>query len=213
VKSFVWRSLVFTLAVANLVGTLALAQDASIDRLLNKLPPPEKIVKPPPIQQAVQRSDPAVKDPLVRQVFQAELVRNFPQALNLSRKLTERYPRSAGAQSLRGVLAWRLRQFGEASAAFRTATNIQPKLAFAHFGLALVEASQRHFAAAVSHLQRVTELEPKAAVAYYALSDCTLRLGRKQESVDYARKATTPGAFQCFDVDPTREVRESTRTY
>ena len=166
------------------------AEDATIDRLLSKLPPPEKLVKAP-VQQAVQLSDPATRDPLVKQILQGEFARNFPQALNLSRKLTERYPRSAAAYSIRGALAWRIRQFGEASASFHTAISIAPRLALPHFGLALVEATQGHFAAAIPHLQRVAELEPKAAVTYYALSDCTLRLGRKQESVDYARKATT----------------------
>jgi tetratricopeptide (TPR) repeat protein len=164
------------------------AQDASIDKLLSKLPPPEKLVKPP-VQQALQQEDPAAKDGMVREINDAAKAQNLGRALNLSRKLAEKYPRSAGAQCLRGLVAWRLRQFGEASSAFRAATTIQPKFAFAHFGLALVEANGNHFAAAIPHLQRVVELEPKAALAYYALSDCALRVGRKQDSVDYAKKA------------------------
>ena len=103
----------------------ARAQDPSIDRLLSKLPPPEKIAKPP-LQQAVQQNDPASKDPLVKQIIQAELTRNFPQALNLSRKLVERYPNSASAQCLRGFVALGLRQFAEASSALDRAIAIQP---------------------------------------------------------------------------------------
>jgi tetratricopeptide (TPR) repeat protein len=165
--------LVVVLLIVAMPAHLIVAQEPSIDRLLSKLPPPEKLVKPP-VQQALRQADPATKDPLVRQILQEEMARNLPRALNLSRKLTERYPRSAGAQSLRGMLAWSTRQFGEASSAFRTAITIEPKLAFGHFGLALVEGGQGHFAAAIPHLRRVAELEPKAPLPYYALSDCAL---------------------------------------
>jgi len=79
-----------TVLVASLISTLH-AQDPSIDRLLSKLPPLEKIAKPP-LHQAVQPADPAAKDPLVRQIIQSALTRNLPQAMNLSRKLAERYP-------------------------------------------------------------------------------------------------------------------------
>ena len=92
------------LSLALLATTGALAQDASIDRLLNKLPPPEKLVKPS-AQRAIEQPDPAFKDPMGRQIFQAIASHNFAQALNLSRKLTERYPRSATSQYLRGSLA------------------------------------------------------------------------------------------------------------
>ena len=182
------RGVSAALSLGLVLASSALAQDASIDRLLNKLPPPEKLVKPP-VKQAMEQPDPAFKDPMGRQISRAIEMYNFPQALNLSRKLTERYPHSAASQCLRGALAFDLRQLGEASSCFRAATNIQPKFALAHFCLAWLEAAQEHYAAAIPHLQRLAELEPKAYVSYYALSDCTLRLGRKQESLDYAKKA------------------------
>src|SRR5437016_2506917 len=160
-----------TVLVASLISTLH-AQDPSIDRLLSKLPPPETIAKPP-----------------LRQALQAALGRNRPQALNLSRKLAERYPRSAGAQILRGYFAIDVQQYAEATTALHNAIAIQPQLTLAHFGLALIEGKQNHFAAAMPHLRRVVEIDPKAAGAYYALSDCALRTGRKQESVEYAQKA------------------------
>src|SRR5205823_3891422 len=82
----------------------AFAQDPSIDKLLSKLPPPEKLGKPP-VKRALEQPDPAFKDPMGRQISRAIETYNFPQALNLSRKLTERYPRSAASQVLRGALA------------------------------------------------------------------------------------------------------------
>src|SRR5205085_3441181 len=108
------RGVSAALSLGLVLASSALAQDASIDRLLNKLPPPEKLVKPP-VKQAVEQSDPALKDPLGRQIVIAIYTGNLPQALYLNRKLTERYPRSLGAQYLRGVLAWATRQYGEAS--------------------------------------------------------------------------------------------------
>jgi Flp pilus assembly protein TadD len=156
--------LVASLFVIGLMGQGVTAQteDPSIDRLLKKLPPPEKLAKQP-VQQVLETNDPAAKDPAIKQILQAEQAHNFPRALDTARKLTNRYPNSAAAHSIRGILALRLHQFAEASSSFRTAAKIQPKLGFAHLGLALVEGSQGHFAAAIPHLQRVAELQPKAA--------------------------------------------------
>src|SRR5437016_2842794 len=160
---------------------------ASIDKLLSKLPPPEKIIEPS-ARKALAQPDPAFKDPLVTEIVVALNMRNFQLAMGLSRKLTERYPRSAGAQALRGALAYDLRLYAEASAAFRTGTTIDPKYPFAYFGLAAVEATQGQYASAIPHLQQVLKLQPDAAGAYYVLSDCAFHLGRKEESVNYARK-------------------------
>jgi len=136
---------------------------ASIDKLLSKLPPPEKIIEPS-ARKALAQPDPAFKDPLVTEIVVALNMRNFQLAMGLSRKLTERYPRSAGAQALRGALAYDLRLYAEASAAFRTATTIDPKYPFAYFGLAAVEATQGKYAAAIPHLQQVLKLQPDLTI-------------------------------------------------
>src|SRR2546421_330356 len=136
VASF-WRNITAMLSFALLATTGAVAQDASIDRLLNKLPPPEKLVKPS-AKRAIEQPDPAFKDPIGRQLYQALVTQNFPQALNLSRELTTRYPCSATSQCLRGSLALDFHRFSEASSCFRAATNIQPKFALAYYGLAYV---------------------------------------------------------------------------
>src|SRR5438094_7545710 len=72
-----WRNITAVLVFALLATTGALAQDASIDRLLNKLPPPAKLVKPP-VQRAIEQPDPAFKDPIRKQIFQAVVTDNFP---------------------------------------------------------------------------------------------------------------------------------------
>src|SRR5438067_3995106 len=95
-----WRNITAVLVFALLATTGALAQDASIDRLLNKLPPPAKLVKPP-VQRAIEQPDPAFKDPIRKQIFQAVVTGNFPQALYLNRKLTQRYPQCGRAVSAR----------------------------------------------------------------------------------------------------------------
>ena len=80
-----WWNMTAVLSFALLAATGALAHDASIDRLLNKLPSPEKLIKPP-VKRAMEQPDPAFKDPLGRRISQAIETYNFPQALNLSRK-------------------------------------------------------------------------------------------------------------------------------
>lgn len=158
----------------------ASAQDPSIDRLLRKLPPPEKLV----------RVDPALNDPLTQQIANAAKAQNFGLALDLARKLARRYPKSAGAQAFHGMLAVQLHRGDEAANAFRKALAIQPNIAFAHFGLGAVEFIGGRFAAAMPHFRRSVQLEPKAVFNWIFLSACAQNLGRKQEAVDYAKRAT-----------------------
>lgn len=179
------------------LGSAAFAQDAAIDKLLNKLPPPEKLLKPQ-VQRTLQQQDPAFRDPLGQQTVSAISKRDFRRAMNFSRKLTERYPHSAPAYCLRGSLACSLRQYKEASSSFHTAAGIQPRSAEAHFGLGLVEGAQGHFAAALPHLQRCAELEPDSFIPYVFLSDCAQSVGHKEESRRYAKKATELAPSLCL---------------
>ena len=165
------------------------AQDASIEQLLKKLPPPEKLVKPS-IERALEQQDPALRDSMVNDIAAASRSRNIPRALELSRSLAIRYPHSAGAQCLQGVLALDVRQYGEAAAAFRRSIAIQPGFALSHLGLAVTEGARGRFSAAMPHLLQFSRLEPKSGSGWQALSDCAQRLGRKEESLTYAKRAT-----------------------
>ena len=156
------------------------AQDASVDKLIKKLPRPEAIVK----------TDPASRDPLVKQIVDAAKAMNLGTAYALSQKLAARYPKSAGAQFLYGQLALGLRRFPEASGAFHKALAIQPNFALAYLGLGMSEAAQNHLGAAMSNYQQLTRLYPKADIGWIALSACAEKLGHKRESLDYARQAT-----------------------
>jgi tetratricopeptide (TPR) repeat protein len=153
------------------------AQDASIDKLLNKLPPPEKLV------------DPALNDPLAKQITAATKAHNFGTALDLSKSLSERYPKSLGAYMVHGMLAMSLRRFPEASAAYHKALSIRPDFPGAYLGLGVMEVSQGHFGVALSHFQRITRLVPKAEVGWIGSSACAEKLGRRRESLEYAKQA------------------------
>lgn len=177
----------FFLTVAS--SRLALGADASIDQLLKRLPPPEKLVKPS-VERAVKQPDPALRDSMVDEIFRIWENGNTSRALELSRTLVNRYPRSAGAHCLHGVLALDLHQYGEAGAAFRQSVTFDPSFALSHFGLAAVEVMQGHFSAAIPHLLQLGRLEPNSPVVWELLSDCALRVGHKEESVSYARRAT-----------------------
>ena len=166
------------------------AQDASVDRLIKKLPPPEKIVQ----------ADPASRDPLARKIVDALKASNFGNAYAMSQKLAARYPKSAAAHSLHGQLALALRRYPQASGAFQKAVSIQPNNAFAYVGLALSEAAQNHVRAAMSNFRQVTRLYPQAEIGWIGLSACAEQLGRKGESLNYARRATAvaPSSFAAW---------------
>lgn len=102
------------------LGTSMAAEDASVDRLLKKLPPPEKLVK----QSAPQ--DPALKDPLLTYAITSVMLRDLSQARWYSRKLSEKFPSSEIATLLYGNIAYRLRYYGEAEGAFRKALRLAP---------------------------------------------------------------------------------------
>ncbi|MEY2496629.1 MAG: Tetratricopeptide repeat [Verrucomicrobiota bacterium] len=174
------KSFLLTLsAMVVLIAKSALAtQDPSIDRLLSKLPPPEKFV------------DPAINDPLAKQMIAAAKAQNFGSALDAARKLAGRYPKSLGAQMVHGMLAIALRRFPEASAAYHKALALHPDLAAAYVGLGASEFFQQHFGAALTDFRHVTQLAPKAEVGWTGASVCAERLGRRQESLEYARRAT-----------------------
>jgi tetratricopeptide (TPR) repeat protein len=184
----------FTVTIASFVLiTLSFSavrgQDPSIDKLLKKLPPPEKLVKPT-VERAVRQPDPALRDPLVPQIDSAARGNNTSRALDLSRKLSAKYPKSAGSECLHGIVALDIRQYGEAASAFRHSITLAPNFSLAHFGLAATEVFQDHYAAAISPLKELMRLEPQFGFGWLALSDCCLRSGRRQEGVEYALRAT-----------------------
>src|ERR1043166_9664508 len=88
--------------------------EASIDSLLKKLPPPEKLVKAH-VEQAL--ADPALKDPLARNAVSAADSGNYSKALGLARQLTQKDPNSAFAHILLGALAMEAKQYSEADSA------------------------------------------------------------------------------------------------
>jgi tetratricopeptide (TPR) repeat protein len=183
----IFRSTLIIAVVINGASTAATrGEDASVDQLIKKLPPPETVAR-----SAVQSADPALRDPLVKQVIDSAKAMNFGNAFGFSQKLAARYPKSAAAQCLHGQVALVLRRFPEASAAFRKAISNQPNLAIAYLGLGMTEASQNNLGAAMSDYRQVTRLAPKADIGWIALSACAEKLGHKRESLDYARQATS----------------------
>jgi tetratricopeptide (TPR) repeat protein len=168
-----------------LVRSPAYATDPEIDRLLKKLPPPEKLVK---VNQHVLRvTDPALRDPLAKQIVAASNANQSKRALELSRQLATRYPSSAAANYYVGFFAGREKRYAEASAAFRRVLAIQPQLVVGHYSLALAEWQQGHVNVALQHIREVTKLEPRVAGGWAALSVCAQGAGARQESVVAAR--------------------------
>jgi tetratricopeptide (TPR) repeat protein len=175
-------AILFALVRLNAQG----ATDPEIDRLLKKLPPPEKLVK---INEHVLRlNDPALRDPLLQQIGAASKAKQSKRALELARQLAARYPSSAAANCYAGYFAAEEKRYPESSAAFRRALAIQPQFVFCHYYLGYVEWQQGHANVALQHIRTVTKLEPKASAGWAILSLCAQIVGSPQESVVAARR-------------------------
>jgi tetratricopeptide (TPR) repeat protein len=164
--------------ILTLLSYPAHAADEAINRLINKLPPPQKFV------------DPAMTDPLAKQITAASQAHNYGVAFDLSRRLSSRYPKSLGAQMVHAVAALGVRQFGEAADAYHKALSIRPDFPAAYFGLAVVDAAQNRFGPALSNFQHLTRVAPEADIGWIGSSICAERLGRKKDSLQFARHAT-----------------------
>lgn len=162
------------------------ATDSEIDRLLKKLPPPEKLVKRN--EHVMGVTDPALRDPLVKQIDAATKAKQSKRAFELSRQLAARYPSSAAAHYYTGYFASQTKQYAESAAALRRALALQPQLVLGHFSLAFVEWQQGHRSEALRHLRQVTKLEPRAPAGWAVLSLCAEMTGNFQESVMAARR-------------------------
>lgn len=172
------KTLVLTLIVCVSLARLASGADPSIDRLLGKLPAPEKFV------------DPTRRDPLAEQMFAALKAHNFGTALEASRRLANKYPASAGAHAFHGLIAVEARRFPEASAACRKALSIRSDFLPAYVGLGLAELGQGRYRPAFFDFKRITMLAPSSDTGWIGMSVCAERLGWRQDSLAYARRAT-----------------------
>jgi tetratricopeptide (TPR) repeat protein len=154
------------------------SSDPSIDQLIGKLPPVEQFV------------DPFINDPLAKQFLFALKQRNYGTAMELSRQLAAKYPKSFAAQFVHAAVAKEMRNYPEAIAAFHKVLALRPDFAFAYFGLGGSEAGQRHFRAALSDFQQITRLDPSRDVGWIVCSQCAEKIGDQKLSLDYARRGT-----------------------
>ena len=174
--------------VASVLVSSARAAEETIDSLLNKLPPPNKLVKPH-VQQALQ--DPALKDALAKRAFAAADRGDSASALKLGRELAQKNPKSAFAHLLHGATAMDMHQWPEAEQALRASIAIEADHGIAHLALGVVEIALHRYAAALSPLQEASRLQPGWAVGWLLSSQCAAELGRREESLTFARRATT----------------------
>src|SRR4029078_10052867 len=129
--------------------------DPEIDRLLKKLPAPEKLVQP--ADRVVRVNDPPLRDPLITQVEAADTAKLSKRALQLARQLAARYPASAAANYYAGYFASGEKRYAEASSLFRRALAIQPQFVVVHYSLGFSEWQQGHYDNAMKHLREVTK--------------------------------------------------------
>jgi tetratricopeptide (TPR) repeat protein len=183
-----WRLLQICCLLGFSAGTSLAAEDASIDRLLKKLPPPEKLVKqssPKPSQAA----DPALKDPLLTYAITSAMMRNFSQARLYSRKLSERYPHSAVAAILWGNCAYHARYYAEAAGAIRKALALAPRDAYTWMDLAIVESALGHVGAALEAMVKATQISPNDGDLVAVLGFSYINLNRVSQAIPPLQRA------------------------
>ena len=141
---------IFTGFVSLSIATI-FAQDASIDQLLKKLPPPEKLVKSP-VERAMQQRDPAMADPLVREYHHSVSLAEFSAGAAIVARTRAAISEESSGRVRSSALGLPCsRQYGEASGAFRKAIDHPAQVVTSPiFGLGNVEAMQGHFAAAAA---------------------------------------------------------------
>ncbi|MGI9173523.1 MAG: hypothetical protein ACR2F0_09470 [Chthoniobacterales bacterium] len=165
------------------------AQDPDIDRLLRKLPPPEKLVQRR-LAPSLAENDPAARDPMVQELDQAMRAGRKDRGLALARKISARYPKSVFGHFVHGVAALTNQQYGESAAAFRRSAEIAPSFGQAQIGLGVAEAARQHYGPALTALKKATAIDPKSAPSWIIQSEVYERMGRKQESLRAARQGT-----------------------
>jgi tetratricopeptide (TPR) repeat protein len=175
---------VLTLAAGHVIG----AEDASIDRLLKKLPAPEKLVKPS-TPQASRPADPALKDPLLISAVTAAMMRNLSQARFYCRKLSEKYPHSEVAAILWGNLAYRLRYYTEAAGAFRKALALAPRDAYTWMDLAIVEYAMGHVGVALDAMAKAAQISPNDGDLAAVLGFSYINLNRIPQAIPPLQRA------------------------
>lgn len=170
---------VLVLALDNTMAT----EDASIDRLLKKLPPPEKLVKHAAAQ------DPALKDPLLTHAITSAIMRDWSQALLYSRKLSERYPHSAIAALVWGNIAYRMRYYAEAAGAFRKAIATAPRDAYTWMDLAVTENARGNIGAALDAMVKAAQIAPNDGDLAAVLGFSYINLNRVPQAIPHLQRA------------------------
>jgi tetratricopeptide (TPR) repeat protein len=171
-----------------LLGACLAADDASVDRLLKKLPRPEKLVKQS-ASQTSQAADPALKDPLLTYAITAAMMRNFSQARFYSRRLSERYPHSAVAAILWGNCAYHARYYAEAAGAIRKALALAPHDAYTWMDLAIIENAMGHVAAALNAMVKAAQLSPNDGDLAAVLGFSYINLNRVPQAIPPLQRA------------------------
>jgi len=170
------------------LGISVHAEDASIDRLLGKLPPPEKIIKPSAQAQAKQQ-DPALNDPLLVDIFVLANMGKVSDARFYSRKLSEKYPGSEAALILWGECAYRLRYYDEAAGVFRRATAVAPHDGYTWLYLAKAENALGHIGTALTAMAKAAEISPNDGELAAVLGFNYINLNKVPQAISPLQRA------------------------
>jgi Flp pilus assembly protein TadD len=164
------------------------AEDSPIDKLLKKLPPPEKIIKPATPREA-QQKDPALQDPLFIDISVLAYMGKLSEGRLYSRKLSEKYPQSEAALILWGEFAYRLRYFDEAAGTFHRATALAPRDAYAWMELAKAENSLGQIQTTLNAMAKAAEVSTDDGELAAVLGFSYINLNRIAQAIPPLQRA------------------------
>jgi predicted O-linked N-acetylglucosamine transferase (SPINDLY family) len=119
--------------------------------------------------------------------------RNFADALELARSMTERFPERGLGWKILGAFMTAEGGYQKTLEVMQTAVRLMPRDAEAHVNLGMTLAKAKRFAEAESYLHRALELNPELAAAHYRLAMTYEFQGRYAEAEASLRRGRAIG--------------------
>lgn len=163
------------------------AQDANIEKLLKKLPPPESLVSRPPADALAEVE--VLGDENTSKLAYALRYRQTKRAIEFADLLVQRHPKNPWVHCIRASLAVTQNDLAKGFASFRESTRVQSNFAYGYLEMGAVEVIQHHYAAAIPHFKKVLPIWHESPLTLVFLSGCEEKIGHREQALEYAKRA------------------------
>jgi tetratricopeptide (TPR) repeat protein len=148
-------------------------------------------------EQVVSAADLAVPGP-ARKMYE-KAIKNMDRDLDGCRKLLEKvlaaHPRFPLAQTMLGLVHFKLKHTDQAAEALGRAIELDPDSSKARFLMGQVRMEQQRYADAETEFLEGLRVDPGDWRGFYELTRCYHKMGRPDKAMEYGRRAhDAPGA-------------------